>query len=81
MLDSAHSPLRDVSYRRVYKTEEGRDEWSRPFRVSKGNFWKFENRTSVLLGKRVSAEMTPFQRIIAWLQAVINRQILCFTTD
>ena len=38
-------------------------------------------RTSVLLGKRVSAEMTPFQRIIAWLQTVFFRQILCFTTD
>jgi len=43
---AAHSPLWDVSYRRICKAEEGRDEWYRPFRVSKGNFRKSENRTS-----------------------------------
>ena len=30
----------------------------------------FPKETSVLLGKRVSAEMTPFQHINAWLQTV-----------
>ena len=41
-----HSPLWDVSYHRVCKIEKGRDWSYRPFRVSKGNFLKSENRTS-----------------------------------
>ena len=49
--------------------------------VRKSNFWKSQKRTSVLLGKRGSAEMTPFQRINAWRRTVFFRQILCFTTD